>query len=198
MFLLVGLGNPGPTYAGHRHNIGYRAVEAVAARHRFGPWRKRFLGQACDGQIDGVRVHALKPETMMNLSGQSVAAAVHFYRVALDKVIVLYDELDLVPGKVRVKVGGGSAGHNGVRSIDSHLGRDYVRVRIGIGHPGDPDRVSGYVLHDFAADERPMFERVCEAVAEATPFLVAADLPGFMTKVAHLAPPPRPEPPVET
>ncbi|MBM3505129.1 MAG: aminoacyl-tRNA hydrolase [Alphaproteobacteria bacterium] len=198
MFLVVGLGNPGPAYAGHRHNIGYRAVEAIAEQFRFSPWRRRFQGLTADGEIATHRVLLLKPETMMNLSGQSVAAATRFYHLPLEQVIVLYDELDLAPGKVRVKRGGGSAGHNGIRSMDSHIGRDYLRVRIGIGHPGDPERVSGYVLHDFAAAERPLFDKVLAALAEAAPLLIQGDLSGFMTKVAFLAPPPRPATPEET
>jgi PTH1 family peptidyl-tRNA hydrolase len=195
MALLVGLGNPGPTYAKHRHNVGFMAVDEIVRRHRFAPWRARFEGYASDGQIGDSKVVALKPLTYMNDSGQSVQAAARFYKIEPEQIIVFYDELDLLPGKVRVKRGGGSGGHNGIRSIDAHLGPDYWRVRIGIGHPGHKDLVSGYVLHDFAKADATWLGRVLDAIAGETPRLVAGDEGGFMSRVAHAVNPPPPKPP---
>ncbi|MSO64810.1 MAG: aminoacyl-tRNA hydrolase [Alphaproteobacteria bacterium] len=192
MLLLVGLGNPGPAHAGNRHNVGFLAVDRIVERYRFAPWRQRFHGRTCDGQIGPVHAHVLKPETMMNLSGQSVAAAMRYYRLAATDVTVLYDEIDLALAKVRAKTGGGNAGHNGLKSIDAHIGRDYVRVRIGVGHPGQAELVAGYVLHDFSRAERAAIDPVLDAVAESAPLLATGDLPEFMTKVARLAPPPAP------
>jgi peptidyl-tRNA hydrolase, PTH1 family len=146
MKLIVGLGNPGPTYAGHRHNIGFMVVERMADEHGFGPWRKRFQGLTADGSIGGEKVLLLKPETYMNESGRSVGEALRFLKIDPADLIVLHDELDLAPGKMRVKVGGGNAGHNGLKSISQHVGNEYVRVRLGIGHPGHKDRVSGMTL----------------------------------------------------
>src|SRR5262245_55295364 len=150
MLLLVGLGNPGPTYAKHRHNVGFMAVDEIVRRHGFGPWRVRFDGVVCDGQIGASKVIALKPATYMNDSGRAVQAAMRFYKIEPERVTAFYDELDLLPGRMKVKRGGGSGGHNGIRSLDAHIGPDYWRVRIGIGHPGHKELVSGYVLHDFA------------------------------------------------
>ncbi|HEX6980432.1 MAG TPA: aminoacyl-tRNA hydrolase [Alphaproteobacteria bacterium] len=195
LVLLVGLGNPGPTYAKHRHNVGFMAVDTIVRRHGFGPYRARFEGLAADGQIDGTRVVALKPQTYMNESGRSVAAAARFYKVDPSQIIVFYDELDLAPGRLRVKRGGGNAGHNGLRSIDAHLGPDYWRVRIGIGHPGDKRLVSGYVLHDFAKADAAWLEPLLEAIAAEVPRLVAGDDGGFMSRVAHAMNPPAPKPP---
>ncbi|MEO5374747.1 MAG: aminoacyl-tRNA hydrolase [Alphaproteobacteria bacterium] len=191
MLLLVGLGNPGPEYAGHRHNIGFMAADAIARRHGFGPFRARFQGHLAEGVVGGIKVMALKPMTYMNESGVSVGQAARFHRIAVGDVIVLHDELDLAPGKVRVKVGGGSAGHNGLRSIDAHLGRDYRRVRLGIGHPGDRERVVGYVLHDFAKSDGEWLDPMLDAVADCFPMLAAGDDGGFMNRVALLA---RPQP----
>jgi len=193
--LLVGLGNPGPTYARHRHNVGFMAVDAIARRHGFGPYRARFEGLAADGQIDGTRVVALKPQTYMNESGRSVAAAARFYKIDPSQIFVFYDELDLAPGRLRVKRGGGNAGHNGLKSIDAHLGPDYWRVRIGIGHPGDKRLVSGYVLHDFSKADAVWLEPLLEAIAAEVPRLVAGDESGFMSRVAHAMNPPAPKPP---
>jgi peptidyl-tRNA hydrolase, PTH1 family len=194
MALLVGLGNPGPTYAKHRHNVGFMAVDEIVRRHGFTPWRARFEGYANEGQIGSTKVVALKPLTYMNDSGQSVQAAQRFYKLALEQVFVFYDELDLLPGKVRVKRGGGSGGHNGIRSIDAHLGPDYWRVRIGIGHPGHKDLVSGYVLHDFAKADAAWLAPVLEAIAAEVPRLVSGDEGGFMSRVAHAVnPPPKPD-----
>jgi PTH1 family peptidyl-tRNA hydrolase len=193
MLLLVGLGNPGPRHAGDRHNIGFMAVDAIARRHGFGPARARFHGLASEGQVGPEKVIALKPETYMNDSGRAVAAAVQFYKLPPERVIVIYDEIDLKPGKVRVKRGGGSGGHNGIRSIDAHIGPDYWRVRLGIGHPGRPELVHRYVLHGFTKEEQPMVAKLLDAVAEAFPLLVAGDPNGFMNKVTVLTNPPKPK-----
>jgi peptidyl-tRNA hydrolase, PTH1 family len=186
MLLFAGLGNPGPGYAGNRHNIGFRAVDAIHVRHRFAPWRKRFHGEAAEGEIGGNKVLLLKPQTYMNDSGVSVAAASRFYKVPLDKIVVFHDELDLAPAKVRVKVGGGNAGHNGLRSISALSGNDYMRVRLGIGHPGDRDLVHPYVLSDFFKEERPWVAAVTDALAAAAEFLAAGRPDEFQNRV-HLA-----------
>ena len=189
MVLLVGLGNPGQDYARNRHNIGFMAVDEIAQRHGFGPWRHRFQGQAADGRLSGKRASALKPETYMNDSGRSVVAAMRYYRLEVEDVIVLYDEIDLDAGKVRCKQGGGNAGHNGLRSLDSHIGRNYVRVRLGIGHPGDRDRVSGHVLGNFSKADMIWVTDVIDAVSDAIPTLAVSDAPGFSNQVAlRLAP----------
>jgi PTH1 family peptidyl-tRNA hydrolase len=195
MALLVGLGNPGPTYAKHRHNVGFMAVDEIVRRHGFAPWRKNFEGAVSEGKIGTSKVVALKPQTYMNDSGRSVQAAQRFYKIEPDRVIVFYDELDLLPGKVRVKRGGGSGGHNGIRSLDAHLGADYWRVRIGIGHPGHKDLVSGYVLHDFAKADAAWLAPVLDAIAAEAPRLVAGDEAGFMSRVAHAVNPPPPKGP---
>ena len=189
MVLLVGLGNPGQDYAKNRHNIGFMAVEEIALRHGFGPWRRRFQGQAADGRLAGNRSFALKPETYMNDSGRAVVAAMRYYRLEAEDVIVLYDEIDLDAGKVRCKQGGGNAGHNGLRSLDSHIGRDYVRVRLGIGHPGDRDRVSGHVLGNFSKADMIWVTDVIDAVSDAIPALAGGDASAFSNQVAlKLAP----------
>lgn len=192
MILVVGLGNPGPEYSQNRHNIGFMAADELVRRHCFGPWRAKFQGNLAEGTIDGVKVLALKPLTYMNLSGQSVAAAARFLKIAVEDVIVLHDELDVAPGKVKVKRGGGAGGHNGLKSIDSHLGQNYRRVRLGIGHPGDKDRVAGYVLNDFAKAET-WVGPLLDAVAEAFPKLLAGDDAGFMNRVTVLTAPPKPK-----
>jgi PTH1 family peptidyl-tRNA hydrolase len=186
MLLLVGLGNPGARYAGNRHNIGFMAVEAIAKRHGIGPWRRRFQGLACEGPIGGVRTLLLLPGTFMNESGRAVAEAMHFYKLGLDQVTVFHDELDLLPGKVRVKVGGGVAGHNGLRSISEHVGNEYRRVRIGIGHPGNKDLVHAYVLSDFAKSERPWVEALTGILADNVELLVRGEDASFQNKI-HLA-----------
>ena len=188
MLLLVGLGNPGPEHANQRHNIGFIAVDAIARRFNFGPWRSKFHGLVAEGTVDGVKVLALKPETYMNRSGQAVGAALQFYKLGLADLVVMHDELDLRPGKLRVKRGGGAAGHNGLRSIDAHVGQDYLRVRIGIGHPGEKHLVHGYVLHDFASEERDRMDTLVDAIAQAFPLLAAGNDVGFMNKVSLLAP----------
>lgn len=191
MQLFVGLGNPGAGHAWNRHNVGFMALDAIVQGHRFNPYRKRFEGRFADGHIDDERIFALKPETFMNLSGQSVGQAMRYYKLAPEQVTVLYDELDLKPGKVRVKVGGGNGGHNGLRSIDSHIGKDYRRVRIGIGHPGDKALVTRYVLGDFSKADQAWLDRLLPALAEAAPLLVRGDDNGFMNKIAVRMAPPR-------
>lgn len=192
MLLVVGLGNPGSSHAGQRHNIGFMAADAIVRRHSFVPWRAKFQGQISEGQIAGMRVLVLKPETYMNLSGDSVGAAARFYKIAPKDVIVLHDELDLAPAKLRVKTGGGHGGHNGLRSIADHLGADFRRVRLGIGHPGDKDRVTGHVLSDFAKAEQEWLEPFLTALADFFPLLVKGDDAGFMNKVALALKPPKP------
>jgi len=199
--LVVGLGNPGPEYARNRHNIGFMAADELVRRHSFGPWRAKFQGQLAEGAIGGDKVLVLKPMTYMNLSGQSVAAAARFLKIPADDIVVLHDELDIAPGRLKVKRGGGAGGHNGLKSIDSHLGQNYRRVRLGIGHPGDRNLVSGYVLHDFAKADEVWLTPLLDAVAAGFPMLVSGDDAGFMTRVAHLTAPPRPrkeKPPAET
>lgn len=192
MILVVGLGNPGSEYSQNRHNIGFMAADELVRRHCFGPWRAKFQGMLAEGSIDGVKVLALKPMTYMNLSGQSVAAAARFLKIPVEDVVVIHDELDVAPGRVKVKRGGGAGGHNGLKSIDAHLGQNYRRVRLGIGHPGDKDRVSGYVLADFAKAETWVAPLI-DAVAEALPKVLAGDEAGFMNKVALLTAPPKPK-----
>jgi PTH1 family peptidyl-tRNA hydrolase len=185
MRLLVGLGNPGEKYKSNRHNIGFMAVEAIAARHRFAPWRVRFQGQVSEGAIGTERVLILKPQTYMNESGQSVGEAQRFYKIGLDDVVVFHDELDLAPAKLRVKRGGGNAGHNGLRSITAHCGNEYRRVRMGIGHPGDKALVMPYVLNDFAKAEQPWVEDMCMACADFADLLAQGEDASFQNKV-HL------------
>lgn len=189
MLLVVGLGNPGPGYANNRHNIGFMAVDRIVRRHGFAAPRRRFLGEAFEGMVDGNKVLALKPTTYMNESGNAVGAAMRFYKLALADIVVIHDELDLAPGRLKVKTGGGGAGHNGLRSITAHIGPDYRRLRMGIGHPGDKDRVTGYVLSDFAKADRHWVDPLIDAVADAFAMVVAGDDPGFMTRVALLTRP---------
>ena len=191
MLLVVGLGNPGPEYARHRHNIGFMAVDAIVHRHVFAPFRPRFDGRAAEGRFGRERAVCLKPSTYMNDSGRSVAAAMRFYKLAPAQVIAIHDEVDLAPGRCKVKLGGGNAGHNGLRSLDAHIGREYWRVRLGVGHPGDKDRVPDYVLHDFAKADRLWLEPLIEAVADAFSTLAEGDAAGFMNRVALATQPPR-------
>jgi PTH1 family peptidyl-tRNA hydrolase len=186
MRLFVGLGNPGARYAGNRHNVGFMLVDAIARRHRIGPWRRKFQGVACEGPLAGERALLLLPGTFMNESGRAVAEAMHFYKLELGQVVVFHDELDLPPGKVRVKTGGGTAGHNGLRSISGHVGNDYRRVRVGIGHPGAKDLVYPYVLSDFAKSERAWVDALSEIIADNADLLVRGDDASFQNKV-HLA-----------
>lgn len=192
MKLLVGLGNPGEKYAANRHNIGFMAVDSIARDHGFSRWKRAFSGQISEAEIGGEKVALLKPETFMNLSGQSVAATMRFYKLALPDLVVLHDELDLAPGKCRVKDGGGHAGHNGLRSIHGHLGDAYRRVRLGIGHPGHKDAVADYVLHDFAKSDRDWLDALLQGIADGAPALVAGDAAGFMNMVALRTTPQRP------
>lgn len=196
MRLIVGLGNPGARHAGNRHNIGFMAAAAIARRWDFAPFRSRFKGELAEGTIAGAKRLLLLPQTFMNASGEAVLAAMSFYKIAPADIVVIHDELDLRPGKLRVKHGGGSAGHNGLRSIDALIGADYWRVRIGIGHPGVRELVLPYVLQNFAADERGWVEKLADAVAETLPLLLAGDPAAFMSEVARLAPAPA-DPPDE-
>jgi PTH1 family peptidyl-tRNA hydrolase len=186
MLLLVGLGNPGARYVGNRHNIGFMTLEAIAKRHGIGPWRRRFQGVACEGPIAGERVLLLLPGTFMNESGRAVAEAAQFYKLSAGDITVFHDEIELPPGKVRVKVGGGIAGHNGLRSITAHVGNDYRRVRIGVGHPGAKDLVEHYVLSDFAKSERGWVEALIDILADHVELLVRGQDASFQNKV-HLA-----------
>ena len=186
MLLLVGLGNPGAEYARTRHNVGFMAVQAIAQRHGIGPWRRRFQGLACEGPIGSARVHLLLPGTYMNESGRAVAEAARFFKLAAGDVTVFHDEMELPPGKVRVKIGGGIAGHNGLRSITAHIGNDYRRVRIGVGHPGAKDLVERYVLSDFAKSERPWLDALIAILADNADLLVRGQDASFQNKV-HLA-----------
>ena len=183
--LFVGLGNPGPSYARHRHNIGFMAVDSIAWRHRLPPWRRKFQGEVTEGDLGSVRALLLKPMTFMNLSGQSVGEAMRFFKIPLSHIVVFHDELDLVPGKVRIKQGGGVAGHNGLKSLAAHLGSpDFKRVRLGIGHPGHKDRVIGHVLSDFHKMDGDWLVPLLDGLAEAAPLLAAGDDAGFMNRVA--------------
>ena len=191
MKLFVGLGNPGPKYAGNRHNIGFMAVDRIAADHGFSPWRKAFQGLVSEGRLGTQKVALLKPETFMNLSGQSVQAAMAFWKLPIEDVTVFHDELDLAPGKLRLKQGGGHAGHNGLRSIHGHLGEAYARVRLGIGHPGHKDAVAPYVLHDFAKADQDWLEDLLRGISEGAPALAEGDGQRFMNAVALRTAPPR-------
>jgi peptidyl-tRNA hydrolase, PTH1 family len=186
MLLFVGLGNPGSRYTGNRHNIGFMVVETIAKRHGIGPWRRRFQGVAAEGPLGGERVLLLLPGTFMNESGRAVAEAAHFYKLALPDLVVFHDEIDLAPAKVRVKTGGGIAGHNGLRSISAHMGNDYRRVRIGVGHPGVKELVHPHVLSDFAKNERVWVEALREIIADNAGLLAKGEDATFQNKV-HLA-----------
>jgi peptidyl-tRNA hydrolase, PTH1 family len=187
MLLWVGLGNPEPGMTRNRHNIGFLALDVIGAHYGFGPWRPRFRGLVAEGTVAGEKILGLKPRTYMNESGGSVQAALAFYKLPLEALTVFHDELDLAPGKVRVKRGGGTAGHNGLRSIDRMLGSpDYWRVRLGIGHPGSKERVTGHVLSDFSKADRDWLIPMLDAVAEAAPLLAENKPADFMTKIALL------------
>ena len=186
MRLFVGLGNPGAKYANNRHNIGFMAVNEIARRHGFAPWRRRFQGETSEGTLERERVVLLRPTTFMNDSGRAVQEAANFFKLSAGEITVFQDELELPPAKVRVKIGGGIAGHNGLRSISSHIGNEYRRVRLGIGHPGIKALVHSYVLSDFAKDERPMVESLCEVIADNAGLLTTDRDSTFQNKV-HLA-----------
>ena len=186
MLLFVGLGNPGARHAGNRHNVGFMAVDAIAKRHGIGPWRRRFQGVTAEGLLGRERVLLLLPGTFMNESGRAVQEAASFYKLRLGDIVVFHDELDLAPAKLRVKTGGGIAGHNGLRSISAHVGNEYKRVRIGIGHPGDKNLVHSYVLSDFAKSDRGWVETLCTAIADHSPLLADGEDASFQNKI-HLA-----------
>jgi PTH1 family peptidyl-tRNA hydrolase len=186
MLLFVGLGNPGAKYAHNRHNVGFMILEAIARRHGFAPWRRRFQGETAEGTLERERVILLKPMTYMNDSGQAVQDAAGFFKLSPSEITVFHDEIELPPAKVRVKVGGGIAGHNGLRSVSAHVGNDYRRVRIGVGHPGIKELVHGHVLNDFAKDERPWVETLVDAIAEHAGLLATGQDSTFQNK-AHLA-----------
>jgi peptidyl-tRNA hydrolase, PTH1 family len=204
MKLFVGLGNPGSEHARQRHNVGFMAVERMAERHGLGPWKKRFHGLVCEGPIGGHRVMLLKPQTYMNDSGRSVGEAQRYVKVSEGDIYVFHDELDLAPGKLKVKTGGGNAGHNGLRSITAHIGNEYARVRIGIGHPGSKEQVLRHVLHDFAKADTVWLDPMLDAIADAGARLATGDDARFLTDVARAtksgepatkAAPPAPAPP---
>ncbi|MCC2688159.1 MAG: aminoacyl-tRNA hydrolase [Rhizobiaceae bacterium] len=202
MLLFAGLGNPGAKYAGYRHNVGFMAADAIHRRHSLSPWSKKFQALFAEGRIGGEKVMLIKPQTFMNLSGQSVGDALRFFKLDAPALTVFYDELDLAPGKVRVKTGGGAGGHNGIRSIDGHVGSGYRRVRIGIGHPGVKELVTPHVLGDFAKADREWLDPLLEAIAENAEMLVRGDESGFMNRLALAVPGragdrPQPDEPVE-
>jgi len=190
--LFVGLGNPGAKYQQNRHNVGFMAVDEIARAHSFSDWRSKFQGQMSEGKLGREKVILLKPETFMNNSGQSVGAAMRFFKLAPEDVIVFHDEIDLAPGKIRVKSGGGHAGHNGLRSIHAHAGDTYGRVRIGVGHPGHKDRVPTYVLNDFAKADQGWLNDVIRGIGEGAPDLAAGDNGRFMNAIAKRIAPSRP------
>ena len=192
MHLFVGLGNPGSGYASNRHNIGFMAADVLHRRHHFSPWRKKFHAEISEGTIGGEKVLLLKPQTFMNESGRSVGEALRFHDIALTQLYVFYDELDLEPGKCRVRLGGGAAGHNGIRSIAAHINPEFKRVRLGIGHPGDKRLVQPHVLGNFAKDDRDWVVTLLDAVADHADMLVAGQDEKFQSKVAMIMHPPRP------
>jgi len=191
VLLLVGLGNPGSGYAKNRHNIGFMAVDEIVRRHSFAPFRAKFQGELTEGKIGTEKVLILKPTTYMNESGRSIQAAMTFYKIHPEDVIVFHDELDLVAGKIRVKRGGGHGGHNGLRSLHAHIGENYARVRLGIGHPGTKDKVVGHVLKDFAKSDQEWIGKLLPAMADNVRVLMDGDDPGFMTKIALVMKPPK-------
>ncbi len=183
MQLFAGLGNPGTKYANNRHNVGFMAADAIARRHSFSPWSKKFQAQVAEGNIGGEKVLLIKPQTFMNLSGQAVGEALRFYKLEPSSVTVFYDEIDLAAGKIRVKTGGGSGGHNGIRSLDQHLGNNYRRIRIGVGHPGVREMVHSHVLGDFSKTDSIWLEALLEALADNVAMIVKGDESGFMNRV---------------
>ncbi len=189
MHLIVGLGNPGAEYAGHRHNIGFMAVDEIARQHNFPPFRSKFSALLAEGVIDGEKVLLLKPQTFMNRSGDAVGQAAKFYKLTPADISVIHDELDLAPGKARIKTGGGNGGHNGLKSIEAHIGKDFVRVRLGIGHPGHKDRVNPHVLSNFHKAEGEWLEPLLDALAKNAGLLAKGDAAGLMNKLALAVPP---------
>jgi len=194
VLLLVGLGNPGSGYARNRHNIGFMAVDEIVRRHNFSPFRAKFQGELTEGKVGAEKVLVLKPMTYMNDSGRSVLAAMSFYKIKPEDVMVFHDELDLAAGKIRVKRGGGHGGHNGLRSLHAHIGPDYGRVRLGIGHPGNKDKVVGHVLKDFAKADQDWLDKLLPVMADEISCLMDGDDNGFMTRVALVMNPPKPKP----
>ena len=192
MKLFVGLGNPGAKYAGNRHNIGFMVVDRIAADHGFGPWKRAFKGLVSEGRLGSEKLLLLKPETFMNLSGEAVQSAMAFHKLPLADVMVFHDELDLAPGKMRLKQGGGHAGHNGLRSIHAHLGAEYGRVRLGIGHPGHKDAVANYVLHDFAKADQEWLDDLLRGISDGAAALASGDGAAFSNAVALRTTPQRP------
>lgn len=195
MRLVVGLGNPGPRYACNRHNVGFMAVDEIVRRYSFAPFKSRFQALFSEGPLGTARLIVMKPLTYMNESGRAVGEAARFYKLAPSEVLVIHDEIDLAAGKVKVKQDGGNAGHNGLRSIDAHIGPDYWRLRVGVGHPGDKELVHPHVLSDFTREDEAWLEKLLGAIADALPLLIAGDDARFMTRVALLTKPPRPKPP---
>ncbi len=195
MKLFVGLGNPGRDYAKHRHNVGFMAVEQIADHNNFGPWKNRFQGEVSDGRLDGERILVLKPQTYMNESGRSVAAAARYLKIAPEDVVVFYDEIDLAAGKLKVKVGGGNAGHNGLRSISQHFDNDYQRIRIGVGHPGNKSQVANYVLSNFAKADLTWLEPMLNEIAKAAPLLANDQSDRFLSDVVRAVQPEKPKKP---
>ena len=191
MKMFVGLGNPGPKYAATRHNIGFMVVDRIADDHGFSPWRTKFQGSITEGTLGAEKILLLKPETFMNLSGQSVGEAARFYKIAPSDIVVFHDEIDLSPGKVKCKSGGGHAGHNGLRSLHAHIGADYDRVRLGVGHPGHKDAVPGYVLRDFPKADQGWLEDVLSGVSNGAAELAKGDTGRFMNAVSLRTNPPR-------
>ncbi len=191
MKLFVGLGNPGPKYAGNRHNIGFMAVDRIAQDHGFGPWKSAFKGEISEGRLGSEKVFLLKPSTFMNLSGQSVQGAMAFYKFGLEDIVVFHDEMDIAPGKCRVKQGGGHAGHNGLRSISGAIGENYGRIRLGVGHPGHKDQVANYVLNDFAKSDQEWLENLLRGISDGAAQLAVGDGQKFMNAVALRVAPPR-------
>lgn len=191
--LIAGLGNPGSQYARNRHNAGFIVLDAIHDAHRFGPWKTKFDGLLAEGTLAGRKTYLLKPQTYMNLSGDSIGPALRFFKLPLTALVVVHDEIDLAAGKLKVKTGGGDAGQNGLRSITATLGPDYRRVRLGIGHPGDKARVSGHVLQNFGSDEIAWLKPLVEAMVAEAPLLAKDDDAGFMSKVALRLQPPKPK-----
>lgn len=199
MLLIAGLGNPGAKYAGNRHNIGFRVIDRIALRYGFGPWRGRFQSETAEGRLptpsgETVKTLLIKPQTFMNHSGRALGEAMAFYKAAPSDVVVFYDELDLAPGRLRMKTGGGAAGHNGVRSIIAQASSDVRRARIGIGHPGDKSLVYSFVLSDFGKSETAWIDPLADACAEAIPFLASGEDERYQTEVMRLAPAPKGDP----
>lgn len=184
MLLIAGLGNPGPQYARNRHNVGFMAADAIARRHSFSGFSKKFRAEIAEGTLAGEKALIIKPMTFMNLSGDSVGEAMRFYKLSPSDIIVIHDELDLAPGKLKLKTGGGHGGHNGLKSIDAHCGKDYKRLRIGIGHPGHKDRVNPHVLGDFAKADQQWLEPLLDAIADHADLIAKGDDAGFLNKIA--------------